>query len=748
MRNILKRLFHICLLLLLCAGLQPFGAPAANSLTLSENDVKLYKKAFKAAHRRQFNRAMKLAGYAENTLPAKAIRWMYLKEPRTSATFADISAFLDKNPSWPQRRYLIRRAEERLPKDLSATAVLSWFDKYPPISGLAAARKAQALISTGQEKTGKMELRKAWIQKNFGRSEAKYFLKKYRKYISNLDHAERLDRLLWEDNVYAARRQLRFVSRDRQHLGQARIQLIRRGPGVDYSVGKVPLNLKKDPGLVYDRVRWRRRNGLMNTAYDLLKTAPTANLMRPAKWGLERRLITRWALQTGKIQTAYNLISNHGQTGYAERAEAEWLAGWIALRFLKRNVDAFKHFKKLFNSVRYPISRARAAYWAGRAADAEGNAAISFQWYRVAATHNTRFYGQLAAMHLPPEERLSLPRQPEIKKYKITKFWDEEIIQIAALLAQIGESKLVKKFLSYIIKNNKDPDLWVAIADLAKAAKRGDYVIRAARYALRQGIPLTDIGYPKFETRLDDDLDPTLINGLIRQESAFFKGAISRAGARGLMQLMPTTAYRVARKMRISYSKVRLTRDPAYNVRLGQYYLKQLLARYNGSVILALAAYNAGPGAVNRWVRHLGLPGPSIPDKVDWIEKIPYEETRNYVQRVLENRSVYQNRGTDRKIITTLGEKNFEISRLNTNTPQNDKTTSITSFKKRLSVLVAPTNEEGISTSFEDKIRRFNKQKTYEGNEQNIEKIGKDLTDEFEENSNDESDDAFYTIFK
>ncbi len=746
MRNILERFLNFCLLLLLCAGFQPLRESAAKTIILSENDVKLYKKAFKAAHRRQFNRAMKFAGFAENTLPAKAIRWMYLKEPRTGATFTDIATFLDKNSSWPQRRYLIRRAEESFPKDSSPTAVLSWFDKYPPISGLAAARKAQALIDTGQRKTGKSELQQAWIHKNFGRREAQFFLRKYRKYISVSDHAARLDRLLWDDNVYAARRQLRLVDRNRQYLGQARIQLIRRGPGVDYSVGKVPANFRKDSGLIYDRVRWRRRNGLMKTAYDLLKTAPTENLMRPAKWGLERLLITRWAMQNGKIQTAYNLISDHGQTGDAERAEAEWLAGWIALRFLKKNVDAFKHFRKLFTSVRYPISRARAAYWAGRAADAGGNAAIAVQWYRVAATHSTRFYGQLAAIHLSPEERLSLPRQPKLKKYKITEFWDKEIIQIVVLLAQIGEKKLVKNFLSYIIRNNKDPDLWVAIGDLANAAERGDYAIRAARYALRQGIPLTEVGYPKLKARLDDDLDPTLINGLIRQESAFYEGAVSRAGARGLMQLMPTTAYRVARKMRVRYSKVRLTRDPAYNVRLGQYYLKQLLARYNGSEILALAAYNAGPGAVNKWIRRSGRPGPSIQDKVDWIEKIPYKETRNYVQRVLENRNVYQNRGSNRKIVMTLGKINFEITRLNGSARHNEGST--TNLKERMSVLAAPIISEGISTSFEDKIRRFNKTNTYEGNGQSTEKIGRNSTEDFEENSDDESNDAFHPIFK
>ena len=346
---------------------------------------------------------------------------------------------------------------------------------------------------------------------------------------------------------------------------------------------------------------------------------------------------------------AYKLISTHDQTDYLERAKTEWLAGWIALRFLSDHDAAFEHFKKLFNWVRFPISRARAAYWAGRAADAGENHKIATQWYKVASTHNTRFYGQLAASHLSLEDRLNLPQQPKPEQEKIKQFQNSEIMQLIPLLAQIGETKLVKNFLIHVIRKNTDPYLWPLIANLAYAAKRKDYSIHTARHALRQGILLTNSGYPKLVYKIDPNLDPALANGLVRQESAFFNGAISRAGARGLMQLMPTTAYRMARKIRIRYSKSRLTRDPEYNLRLGQTYLKRLLARYNGSEILALAAYNAGPNAVNRWVRRLGPPGNSIFNRVDWIESIPFKETRNYVQRVLENKNVYQSKKQEKR---------------------------------------------------------------------------------------------------
>ena len=673
-RNILSRLLAFGLVIFLPLAAHVPVRAYAETPTLSDEDVKIYKRAFKAARRLKFDRAMKIATNAENPLPAKVIRWLYLKTRNSTATFDAINAFLENNPDWPHRRRLILRAQERLPKDMEPDEVLAWFEKYPPISGVAAQRFAEALIEEGREEEGIEALRAAWVEKKFNHKQARAFRRKHRKHLTKEDHADRLDRLLWDDQTYAAKRQLLLVDKGRQRLAQARIQLIRRGPGVDYAVSKVPAELKDDPGLVYDRIRWRRRHRLTDKAFELMETAPTENLTRPDKWGLERRILARWALRRGDVSVAYRLAKNHGQTGRVERAEAEWLAGWIALRFLHEYEDAFDHFKLLFNEVRYPISRARAAYWAGRAADAAGKTEIATQWYGVAAAHNTRFYGQLAALHLSPKDRLTLPPQPTPIDAKVQEFQESELVQLLHLMAQMDQKRLVKRFLRHMIRNNKDPALWVLVGQLAKATGRGDYAIHAARYALRQGIALTETGYPNLELETDSELDASLVHGLIRQESAFHQKAVSRAGARGLMQLMPRTAHRVARKLRIRYSKARLVRDPAYNIRLGQSYLKQMLGRFDGSVILALAAYNAGPGAVERWIRAFGKPGSSILDMIDWIEQIPFTETRNYVQRVLENRTVYHSREHNLQVAIAIGEESFELARLNANGTPNTET--------------------------------------------------------------------------
>lgn len=658
LQNTLLRLLTFGLLVFsICV---PYGASAKSRL-LSDSDLKIYKKAFKSAHRFRFDEALKGAESAENRLPAKVIQWMYLKNRKSTATFDAINAFLIKNPAWPHRRSLRRRAEETMPKDWTADAVLKWYQQNQPLTAAGAVQHAEAMIANGNSEAGRAAIRKAWINRNFGYSAARAFRKKHRKVIRQEDHVARLHRLLWDDKVRAAQHQLRLVNNDQQRLALARIQLIARKPGVDYAVARVPDHLSDDIGLLYDRIRWRRRRGLIEKVYELMKKAPTEDLPRADKWGTERRILARWALREGNVSIAYKLAKDHGQTGRLERAEAEWLAGWIALRFVHQYENAFDHFKLLFEEVRYPISRSRAAYWAGRAAEASNRTEIATEWYRIAAAHNTRFYGQLAATHLPKKEYQALPAQPQPSDTKAKNFQKNEMVKVLVMLSQLGEKRLVKQFISHLIRKNEDPANWVMVGQLARTVGRGDYAIHAARYALRQGIVLTDLGYPNLDAATDPDLDPALVHGLVRQESAFHQKAVSRAGARGLMQLMPGTARLVSRKLKIRYSRARLLRDPAYNIRLGQSYLKQMLDRFDGSVIMALAAYNAGPHRVQRLVRTFGHPGPTIFDMVDWIEQIPFTETRNYVQRVLENRAVYHSRNNGIHVAVAL-EDQFEIA--------------------------------------------------------------------------------------
>lgn len=298
----------------------------------------------------------------------------------------------------------------------------------------------------------------------------------------------------------------------------------------------------------------------------------------------------------------------------------------------------------MFENVSYPVSKARAAYWSGRAAAAAGKMDISQQWYAVAARHVTSFYGQLAAANLPKAMRPTVPMEPKPGNAEQVAFDQLELVQLVRMMATMGLNKEIDPFVRQLARDAKTAMQWTLVADIARDHKRQDLAIHVAKRALRDGVVLSRLGYPDLGIRLKKLPDPAFVKAVVRQESAFDPKAISHAGARGLMQLMPQTALRVAQRLSLPYSRARLTRDPQYNVTIGRAYLLQLLEDYSGSPILALSAYNAGPARVKRWLKSFGDPNKSVEDAVDWIESIPFYETRNYVQRVLENFTVYRGR--------------------------------------------------------------------------------------------------------
>ena len=439
------------------------------------------------------------------------------------------------------------------------------------------------------------------------------------------------------------------MNHDYQWLGLARIALMLREPGVDYAVSKVPKRLIGNPGLVYERVRWRRKNRKYDSAIELLSQSGEPQT-EAKRWWTERRILSRWLLRKGRTKEAYALASSHQQTAGIGLAEGEWLSGWIALRSLHRYADAFEHFKKMFDNVSYPVSKARAAYWAGRAAEASGKPEISLHWFAHAATHVTSFYGQLAAEKLAPTARPSYPLEPRPTIAERETFAQLELVRLVKMLSAMGLKGEINPFIRQLARATKTAPDWTLLADLAHDQRRDDLAIHVAKKALRVGVVLSRLGYPDLRLALKNRPDPAFVKAVVRQESAFNPKAISHAGARGLMQLMPKTAYRIAQRLNIKYSRSRLTRDPKYNVTIGRAYLLQLLEDYGDSPILALSAYNAGPARVKRWLKHFGDPNRSVEHAVDWIESIPFYETRNYVQRVLENFTVYRGRGTNRDL--------------------------------------------------------------------------------------------------
>ncbi|MBT5415062.1 MAG: lytic transglycosylase domain-containing protein, partial [Rhodospirillaceae bacterium] len=420
-----------------------------------------------------------------------------------------------------------------------------------------------------------------------------------------------------------------------------RLSLRAMGAGVDRDIERVPDSLQRDLGLLYERVRWRRRKGRMEDARSLLFDLPES-VPRPDLWWAERHVLIRDALASGHISAAYRLAKEHRQTEGAGLADAEWLAGWIALRFLNDQRVAFDHFKRMYDSVRTPVSKARGAYWMGRAEEAAGRAEGAAQAYRAASEFKTAFYGQLAGHKLGWADGAALPAGPAIDAQARARFDGEELAQLVRLLAAVGADGLASPFLTALADADEGAAAPALAAGLAHEIGRPDLAVRVARSARRDGEILIELGYPVRKLPSGAGPEPALVLSMIRQESGFDREAVSRAGARGMMQLMPTTAKKMAKQEGLRYSSAMLTADSDYNIRLGRGYLAEMLQKFGGSYVLAAAAYNAGPGRVRQWVRELGDPRDRGIDMIDWIETIPFAETRNYVQRVLEALQIYR----------------------------------------------------------------------------------------------------------
>lgn len=629
--------------LFLCLLAWPNGpAAAANTLSAAQQDI--YAKAFSAAQAEKWREARAAAASGKDALLDKALHWMDLTRPDTDATFAEITAFLHANPDWPHRNTLRLRGEQKMPEDIPATAVSLWFEEFPPLTQDARLRQMAALKVSGHtEKLTKL-VHTAWRRSVFSRSAETEFLKDYAGLLRAQDHASRLDWLLWEGHLTSAERMLPLVPADLRALAVARMRLRDLSPGVDAAINAVPKALQDDPSLLYERIRWRRMKGRTDEARELLAKARTPDDPAHAGyWWRERAYHFREALDAGHISDAYNLASRHGAKSGIVFAEGEFLAGWTALRFLEDKKDALGHFTRMHDGVSTPISRGRAAYWAGRAAEALNRREEAARWYGEASAHITTFYGQLAAARLegplPP-----LPADPIPDTAEQAAFETLELVRLVRRLSEIDQPKLLSIFLDAVARQADSAGKRQLVADLGQANGNPDVGVRIARQFAQDGLHLIEAGYPLPGNIAEGHRDQPLILSLIRQESNFDSQAVSRAGARGLMQLMPGTARQVAKQEQLAYAPAKLTEDPDFNVALGSRYMTDLLDSFDGFYPAAIAAYNAGPSRAYRWLREIGDPRRGDIDIVDWIELIPFSETRNYVQRVLENLYVYRTR--------------------------------------------------------------------------------------------------------
>lgn len=572
---------------------------------------------------------------------SKVLTWMYLRAPKSGASFAEIQAFLAANPAWPDRNGLRRRAEEAIWTTGSEADRAAWF-----ASGKALTREGAVWMAERAEAQGRTEeaarlYRKAWTAEAFTADQEKTFLSAHGGWLRDEDHLARLDHLIWERRFAEAHRQLRRISSPAREAAEARIALATMSSGAENELRRVPKALLNDPGLVYEHARWLRRKNKDEEAAAVLLSHDGAR-PHPELWWAEQAALSRDALADGRISQAYGLAAKHALTSASGVADAEWLAGWISFQFLKDNEVAERHFQRLYDAVGTPVSRARGAYWLGRASAARGNAERSAQWFAQAASEPSTFYGQLAAWRTGKP----MPPLPERTPGKEAQAWAHrhEFAAILRQLDQTGEDRIFAAFARafYYAARNDDERLAAVSAVSTLSLHQG---VRLSRLLRQHNVQETKLSYPVPEwIDLPKSPSPSLVLGVIRQESNFDTRAISSAGARGLMQLMPRTAEREAKMMQQPYAPATLLRRPSTNVAIGSHYLDRLLDRYDGHPALALAAYNAGERRVDQWLRNIGDPRSGDIDTLTWMESIPFKETRNYVQRVLENAEIYHRR--------------------------------------------------------------------------------------------------------
>ena len=615
----------------------------------NKKDFNLAKKAISEMKKSNWSQAVKIANKAKDKSIYNFIQWRHLLTKGNKASFYEYLRFIDTNSDYPRIGRIKYLAEHKLStQNISPIKIINWFQGDEPLSGYGKMILGESYILSAEIDKGKKLIKDGWITAELSKTDLRFFRKKFKKYLKAEDHIKRADYLAWNNKYWDLKRMLRYLPKDYELLYNARQLLMSKSYGVDQAIKNVPQKFKNDAGLNYDRLKWRRKRGRVDSSVEILSKIKNTKsyMVRPDKWWIEREIISRSLIYKKKYELAYKISSNHALEKGPEYAAAEWMSGWIALSFLDDPLLSKEHFQNFFDNVSYPISLSRGAYWLGKSYKKLGDTSNSNKWFNEASKYLTTYYGQLAFLELNPNEKFELSKDEEINLDYKKKFNSKELVKITYLLNELNEDKYTKFILRHLANDNIENGSEILAAELSTNIGRFDFAIQIAKIASYEKRFHNKYNYPIIST-------PKYINGrkipdgafilsIIRQESEFDISANSHAGAKGLMQLMPYTAKLVAKEAKLPYVRSRLTADPEYNINLGSHYIAGLILNYEGAYPYAIAAYNAGPKRVKYWKRINKDPQKKQIDYVDWIELIKFKETRNYVQRVLENYNVYR----------------------------------------------------------------------------------------------------------
>ncbi len=608
-----------------------------------EFPAELLADALSAAEAGRWEEAAQTGRATGSLVAVDIVLWTRLRDG--VGDLADYTDFLERRADWPGLERLRRQGERALPAGMAPEAVFAYFEGAPALSGTGAIRVAEAHLAEGRAEAAEAEILRAWTEMSLSEAQEREILEPWGELVAPA-HETRLDMLLWRGWHGEARRMLGRVGPDWRALAEARMAVRNDAAGLQALIAAVPASLRDHPGLHFERYLYRTEKGRWEEAeeYMLAHSASAETLGEPDMWMPRRANLARQALRRGDVADAYAIAGrNFGESG-ADYADAEWLAEFIALVEFKDPQAAIGHFERFGDAVSTPVSRGRAGFWLGLAHERAGDDEAAAAAYALGAEHQTSFYGQLAAA------RGGLPVDPTLTGTEPTPDWrtdpalDTDVVAAGRLLIAAGDDERAKVFLRHFA-DDKPAQIRAAVAQMAIDLDRTHIAVRIAKDAAADGVIIPAQYYPLASIAEREWPVPTeYAMAIARQESELNPSVVSHAGARGLMQLLPGTAEHVARDIGVPYAPGKLTTDPIYNARLGTAYLAGNLQRFGGSYILATAAYNAGPGRVAQWVREMGDPRMADVDPIVWIESIPYEETRNYVMRVMEALHVYRAR--------------------------------------------------------------------------------------------------------
>ena len=626
-----------------------FAAAPARAQTPGAAELGSLKIAIKLVQEGKGAEALATSAEFKDSAARKLILWLVLRNDWRAVGFDRANAFVRENPDWPSITTLIRRRVESLLYDEKRDPkfVRAFFANSRPVSGEGKLALARALLATG-DKVGALPLVKsAYIEDDLNSSIEAETLSTFAGMLGRPDHKARADHLFFSSNRAGAMRAAERAGSDIVALERARVATLQRAKNANALISALPAELQNDSGLLYARMQFRWRADDHKGAVQSILAAPrdVTELVDTDAWWREVRVIVRGLLDRGDPQAAYRIATHIGApTSENYKADQQFTAGWVALRFLKDPATASKHFARIDDTSQHPATLSRGFYWQGRAAEASGNQGAARAAFEKASRFSTAYYGQIARARLGLKE-LALHRPVEPSALERSQFSQRDSARALRLLYAAGAPELTIPFYADLV-SRADETTVLLLAAVAYEHRDPRGMVLVGKSAYDRGLLIDTIAFPVFgipDIPKDEiQADRALIYAIARQESQFTQGVTSSASAHGLMQVIPPTARGIAKRLGLPFDHNKLKTDPAYNARLGANELGHLLQSFNGSYILSFVGYNAGPGRAREWIGRYGDPRDPKVDAVDWVERVPFSETRYYIQRVMENMQVYR----------------------------------------------------------------------------------------------------------